>query len=230
MAWRSCKKNPKNTYLWVEASYKREVVASAVVIYFASDGSGLVGGKTPSIIIELKNIKGEYHSITGTKSVDVRCGNSPLVVHVIKNMTALAFKTVAVRIQFSAVYSNLAISAIALRSKDTELNYACANNQLYDPHAKKCQKVQLEVFLCRPFHMDHANATCTGNSEGDKCQINCNNGYGPQVTFVSTCKSGEWKAPYYCKPIVCGTPQIKHAILCKLTYDSVYVRILVYKL
>ena len=184
-------------------------MAAAVIVYLASDGQ--VGKHKPVIEIELKDNQGVYHK-GHDKEISLNCKENPLSIHVMHDMTQPVFKTVAVRIKFNASASYVGISGIALRSAEVEYYHKCNNKELYDPRTKRCRPYKEEALPCQRFYMEHANVSCTGNNDADKCHITCNKGYIPRDSFTSVCDLGEWKSAYTCQPVDCGLPKLRHII------------------
>ncbi|XP_057305554.1 pappalysin-1-like isoform X2 [Hydractinia symbiolongicarpus] len=209
-AWRPCVKTGLTDY-WIEASYKNEVIAAAVIIYLASDGKAYESQRNTWIEIELKDTTGAYHKATN-KETSVSCKNNPMSVHVMHDMTQPVFKTVGVRIKFNASAASIGISGIALRTADTQYYHKCKHNELYDPRTKKCRLYNSEVLACAPFKMAHAKLNCTGNNDGDHCYVTCHHGYLPRDNFKAHCDAGKWMKGSTCTPVDCGIPNLRHAI------------------
>ncbi|CAH1277580.1 PAPPA [Branchiostoma lanceolatum] len=214
---------------WLRVTFPRPVVAVAVIIYLASDGITERSDEQKTVSVSLIDTEGRDHDI-GSRQVPLSCKDNPVEVSIVHNLTAPFYHTKATKIKFMS--SNIAISAIALRSSNTLDPVAisrCQHGELYNPASQQCHPAMTcKKKTCPPLMVKHASvnsralkrdslANCSGMQDGDSCSVQCNRGYLPIGPRQVMCIKGRWNTEdLSCKPMDCGEPNIPHAsIVCK---------------
>ena len=151
----------------MEARFRTSAVASAVIIYIASDGKAEMSlRKQHYAKIELIDTENKRHSVGVTK-IQIDCKRHPVTVPVYHDMTEPYFKTVKVRISFSTY--GVAISAVALRSS-TRVNPVVASDcgmyamEYYNPRTHSCYPYKCSQPVCKPLVVKNAEVKCAGKS------------------------------------------------------------------
>ncbi|CAH1270963.1 PAPPA [Branchiostoma lanceolatum] len=214
---------------WLRVTFPRPVVAVAVIIYLASDGITERSDEQKTVSVSLIDTEGRDHDI-GSRQVPLSCKDNPVEVSIVHNLTAPFYHTKATKIKFMS--SNIAFSAIALRSSNTLDPVAisrCQHGELYNPASQQCHPAMTcKKTTCPPLMVKHASvnsralkrdslANCSGMQDGDSCSVQCNRGYLPIGPRQVMCIKGRWNTEdLSCKPMDCGEPNIPHAsIVCK---------------
>eukprot|EP00794_Sanderia_malayensis_P010275 gene10275-11330_t len=229
-SWQPCEENNYLGDFWIEVGFENAAVASAVIIYIASDGKQFTSFTVQRYVnVELIDTFGNKHNI-GHNDIKIDCKRHPLVIPVYHDMTKPYFKTKRVRMQFSKNSGSASVSAVALRSS-TIVNPAVVSDcnlnkqEYYNPKTHSCYSYQCSRPVCKPFVVKHAQLTCTGHNDGDTCEMKCHEGYIPAKTITTKCILGKWTKPLKsCVPTNCGKLNVTRAIVeCKegTTYGNI---------
>ncbi|XP_078604176.1 pappalysin-1-like isoform X1 [Branchiostoma floridae x Branchiostoma japonicum] len=214
---------------WLRVTFPRPVVAVAVIIYLASDGITERSDEQKTVSVSLIDTEGREHDIA-SRQVPLSCKHNPVEVPVVHDLTAPFYHTKATKIKF--ISSNIAISAIALRSSNTLDPVAisrCQHGELYNPASQQCHAAMTcKKTTCPPLMVKYASvnsrtlkrdslSNCSGMQDGDSCSVQCNRGYLPMGPRYVMCIKGRWNTEdLSCKPMDCREPNIPHAsIVCK---------------
>ncbi len=164
-SWRPCNHYSYAGDYWIEVGFENAAVASAIIIYIASDGKAEISRKKKQYTnVELIDTNGNKHSI-GHNNIHIDCKRHPLTIPVFHDMTQPYFKTKKVRIKFSVF--GIAISAVALRSS-TKVNPAVVSDcnvkemEYYNPKTHSCYSYKCNRPICKPLMVKHAGMVCTG--------------------------------------------------------------------
>ena len=231
-AWRPCRDEYFNgtrikEYV-VEATFTNHVVAAAVIVHLASDGNAFF--KTSKMHVELKDINDNYHKAQ-TNAVDVSCDKNPLVVHVLHDMTQPLFNTKAIRITFDQDSYEIAIASIGLRSRVLNVKEMdCNDGEIYSPAMRRCRKKLTYNMQCKNLEIKNAILNCSGNNDGDVCNVNCKQSYLPRDAFNVFCELGAWQNKKTCELITCPKPDINYALTGMLLHPYFIISIFKYQL
>ena len=213
-AWRPCRDEYFNgtwieKYI-VEATFKKHVIAAAVIVHLASDGNAF--SKISKINVELKDINDNYHKAQ-TNVVDVSCDKNPLVVHVLHDMTQPLFNTKVIKLTFDEDSYGIAIAAIGLRSRVvSEKEMDCNDGEIYSQTMRRCREKLTQNVQCKNLEIKNAIINCSGYNDGDVCNVNCKQGYLPRDAFNVFCQLGAWQNKRTCQLITCPKPDINYAL------------------
>ena len=209
---------------WIEVSFKRPAIASAIIIYLVHiEYSFDFDGKTIMINLELMDSNGEKkmaleHTLTNV------CKENPLTIPISHNLNEPFFKTQRIKLFFPNS-ENIGIAAVSLRSPknfDPVELQNCESTELFHPVAQKCHQYKLcNMPECPKLIVKHSHSKCKkGKREGDMCNVQCENGFTPRKPFQAICVRGEWLVdgePPLCTPVDCGLPILRNAKPGKIT-------------
>ncbi|XP_036129312.1 pappalysin-2 isoform X1 [Molossus molossus] len=205
--------------VWLKVCFNRPGVATAVFIFFTSDG--LVSGKRqrPTVTVHLTDVSGNNHSV-GT--YELSCQHNPLVVNVTRHLDVLAHCTASVLLNFSS--PRVGVSAVALRTASPTSpsvpNDCAPEHEGKNHQGQSCvHEPRGEQSSCVPLLLEHMDVVnCTSGGPGHmKCAVTCQRGFalqasrGPRVRpmqkeILLMCSSGHWDRAVSCVPLDCGIP------------------------
>ncbi|XP_058843170.1 pappalysin-1-like isoform X3 [Acipenser ruthenus] len=212
----------RSTY-WLKAYFAHPMVAAAVIIHLAADGTSFMDQSQKSITVQLVDTKDQTHDL-GFQVLS--CRNNPLVIPVIHDLSLPFYRTKAITIAFSSVY--VAISGVALRSFqnfDPITISSCQNDEIYSPTGQSCVHYSCEATECQEPLIKNADLDCVSRDffNGDQCTLTCHRGYVLQLhrddyiiksqsesTVTMTCTDGNWNKEVTCEPVDCGIPDKYH--------------------
>ncbi|MGH0117807.1 UNVERIFIED_CONTAM: hypothetical protein FKN15_039978 [Acipenser sinensis] len=212
----------RSTY-WLKAYFAHPMVAAAVIIHLAADGTSFMDQSQKSITVQLVDTKDQTHDL-GFQVLS--CRNNPLVIPVIHDLSLPFYRTKAITIAFSSAY--VAISGVALRSFqnfDPITISSCQNDEIYSPTGQSCVHYSCEAAECQEPLIRNADLDCVSRDffNGDQCTLTCHRGYVLQLhrdddiiksqsesTVTMTCTNGNWNKEVTCEPVDCGIPDKYH--------------------
>ncbi|RXM99091.1 Pappalysin-1 [Acipenser ruthenus] len=212
----------RSTY-WLKAYFAHPMVAAAVIIHLAADGTSFMDQSQKSITVQLVDTKDQTHDL-GFQVLS--CRNNPLVIPVIHDLSLPFYRTKAITIAFSSAY--VAISGVALRSFqnfDPITISSCQNDEIYSPTGQSCVHYSCEATECQEPLIKNADLDCVSRDffNGDQCTLTCHRGYVLQLhrdddiiksqstsTVTMTCTDGNWNKEVTCEPVDCGIPDKYH--------------------
>ncbi|XP_035248204.1 pappalysin-1-like [Anguilla anguilla] len=225
-AWFPCREAELPSWYhqyWLKAYFSHPMVAAAVIIHLAADGTGYIDQTQCNITVQLVDTKEQIHSLGDWR---LSCRNNPLVVPVTHDLSAAFYHTKAILVLFR---SNLvAISGVGLRSFlyfDPITISGCQSNEIYNPMGQSCVHYSCEAVDCPEPTVRNAEVQCSGPGylNGARCTITCNRGYVLQIhrdddiiktqsvsTVTITCADGKWNKQASCEPVDCGIPDKYH--------------------
>ncbi|XP_063051363.1 pregnancy-associated plasma protein A, pappalysin 1b [Engraulis encrasicolus] len=225
-AWFPCHeahKSTRNTYYWLKANYSHPMVAAAVIIHLASDGTGYVDQTQCNITVQLIDTKEQSHNLGDW---GLSCRSNPLVIPVSHDLSTPFFRTRAIRLGFSSPL--VAISGVGLRSFqyfDPITISGCQSNEIYNPMGQSCVHYSCDAIDCQEPVVHHASMSCSsqGYFNGARCTITCHRGYMLKIhrdddiiktqsdsVVTLTCADGKWNKQVTCEPVDCGRPDKYH--------------------
>ncbi|KAJ8408732.1 hypothetical protein AAFF_G00253670 [Aldrovandia affinis] len=225
-AWFPCREAEQPSWYpqyWLKAYFSHPMVAAAVIIHLAADGTGYIDQTQCNITVQLVDTKEQIHSLGDWR---LSCRNNPLVVPVIHDLSASFYHTKAILVLFRSPL--VAISGIGLRSFlyfDPITISGCQSNEIYNPMGQSCVHYSCEAIDCQEPVVRNADVACAGPGyfNGARCTITCNRGYVLQIhrdddiiktqsdsTVTITCADGQWNRQVSCEPVDCGIPDKYH--------------------
>uniref|UniRef100_A0A3Q3AYG8 Pappalysin-1 n=1 Tax=Kryptolebias marmoratus TaxID=37003 RepID=A0A3Q3AYG8_KRYMA len=228
-AWFPCREADQSIYgyttYWLKAHFSRPMVAAAVIIHLAADGTGIIDQTQCNITVQLVDSKEGVHSLGEWR---LSCRTNPLVIPVRHDLSVAFYHTKAILVTFACRL--VAISGVGLRSFqsfDPITISGCQSNEIYNPTGQSCVHYSCEAIDCQEPLIRNAELKCSSPGRhfynGDRCTIFCNSGYALQVhqdddiiktqSFSSvtiTCANGKWNKQVSCEPVDCGLPDKYH--------------------
>ncbi|KAG9353900.1 hypothetical protein JZ751_012024 [Albula glossodonta] len=225
-AWFPCREAEQPSWYpqyWLKAYFSHPMVAAAVIIHLAADGTGYIDQTQCNITVQLVDTKEQIHSLGDWR---LSCRNNPLVVPVIHDLSVSFYRTKAILVLFRSHL--VAISGVGLRSFlyfDPITISGCQSNEIYNPMGQSCVHYSCEAMDCQEPMLRNAEVKCTttGYFNGARCTITCNRGYVLQIhrdddiiktqstsTVTITCADGKWNKQVSCEPVDCGIPDKYH--------------------
>ncbi|XP_026881426.2 pregnancy-associated plasma protein A, pappalysin 1a [Electrophorus electricus] len=230
-AWFPCREaQPKIWYprYWLKAYFSHPMVAAAVIVHLAADGTSFLDQTQCNITVHLVDTKEKMHSLGDWR---LSCRTNPLVIPVSHDLSVAFYHTKAILLTFRCEL--VAISGVGLRSFqffDPITISSCQSNEIYNPMGQSCVHYSCEAIDCQEPKVRNAELRCSGGgSHGDgyfngaRCNVTCNSGYvlqiqrdddliksqsGSMVTI--TCTDGKWNKQVSCEPVDCGLPDKYH--------------------
>uniref|UniRef100_A0A3Q3CDN4 Pappalysin-1 n=1 Tax=Haplochromis burtoni TaxID=8153 RepID=A0A3Q3CDN4_HAPBU len=207
---------------WLKAHFSHPMVAAAVIIHLAADGTGFIDQTQCNITVQLVDTKEGIHSLGEWR---LSCRTNPLVIPVSHDLSVAFYHTKAILVMFSSHL--VAISGVALRSFqsfDPITISGCQSNEIYNPTGQSCVHYSCEAIDCQEPRIRNAEQCSSPGHHfynGDRCTISCNSGYVLQVhqdddiiksqtSVTITCANGKWNKQVSCEPVDCGLPDKYH--------------------
>uniref|UniRef100_A0A673WXW9 Pregnancy-associated plasma protein A, pappalysin 1a n=1 Tax=Salmo trutta TaxID=8032 RepID=A0A673WXW9_SALTR len=198
--------------LLTQANFSHPMVAAAVIIHLAADGTGYIDQTQCNITVQLVDTKEVIHSLGDWR---LTCRTNPLVIPVSHDLSVAFYRTKAILVQFRSHL--VAISGVGLRSFqffDPITISGCQSNEIYNPMGQSCVHYSCEAIDCQEPLIRNAELKCSslGFFNGARCTITCNSGYVLQSdsTVTITCADGKWNKQVSCEPVDCGLPDKYH--------------------
>nr|XP_046226088.1 pappalysin-1-like isoform X1 [Oncorhynchus gorbuscha] len=225
-AWFPCREAQQSSWYpqyWLKAYFSHPMVAAAVIIHLAADGTGYIDQTQCNITVQLVDTKEVIHSLGDWR---LTCRTNPLVIPVSHDLSVAFYRTKAILVQFRSHL--VAISGVGLRSFqffDPITISGCQSNEIYNPMGQSCVHYSCEAIDCQEPLIRNAELKCSslGFFNGARCTITCNSGYVLQVhrdddiiktqsdsTVTITCADGKWNKQVSCEPVDCGLPDKYH--------------------
>uniref|UniRef100_A0A8C9U8J2 Pregnancy-associated plasma protein A, pappalysin 1a n=1 Tax=Scleropages formosus TaxID=113540 RepID=A0A8C9U8J2_SCLFO len=225
-AWFPCRESPQPSWqpqYWLKAHFSHPMVATAVIIHLAADGTSYIDQTQRNVTVQLIDINDQTHSLGEWR---LTCRNNPLVVPVVHDLSVAFYRTRAIIVSFSSHL--VAISGVGLRSFqyfDPITISSCQSNEIYNPMGQSCVHYSCEAIECPEPLVRNAEVTCNshGYLNGARCTIICRRGYVLQIhrdddiiktqsdsTVTITCADGKWNKQASCEPVDCGLPDKYH--------------------
>ncbi|XP_062873923.1 pregnancy-associated plasma protein A, pappalysin 1b [Trichomycterus rosablanca] len=225
-AWFPC--DQAQTHIWnfqyrLKAYYSHPMVAAAVIIHLAADGTVYNDQSQSNITVQLVDTKEQLHSLGDWR---LSCRNNPLVIPVSHDLSMAFYRTKAIVVSFRS--SLVAISGVGLRSFqyfDPITISGCQSNEIYNPMGQSCVHYSCDTIDCQRPIVHNAEMKCSspGYFNGVRCTVTCNRGYSlkihrdddiikTQSDFFATltCVDGKWNKHVSCEPVDCGRPDKYH--------------------
>uniref|UniRef100_A0AAY4ATE2 Pappalysin-1 n=1 Tax=Denticeps clupeoides TaxID=299321 RepID=A0AAY4ATE2_9TELE len=225
-AWFPCRESHHSSWFqnyWLKAYFSHPMVAAAVIIHLAADGTGYVDQTQTNITVQLVDTLEGIHSLGLHLS---NCRTNPLVIPVSHDLSMAFYHTKAILVMFRSEL--VAISGVGLRSFqffDPITISGCQSNEIYNPMGQSCVHYSCEAINCQKPLIRNADVRCSSNDyfNGARCTVTCRSGYvlqihrdddiiksqtGPTVTI--TCADGKWNKQVSCEPVDCGRPDKYH--------------------
>ncbi|XP_066517075.1 pregnancy-associated plasma protein A, pappalysin 1a [Hoplias malabaricus] len=207
---------------WLKASFSHPMVAAAVIIYLAADGTSYQDQTQCNITVQLVDTKDKIHNLGDWR---LSCRNNPLVIPVNHDLSMAFYHTKSIVLLFRSEL--VAISGVALRSFqffDPITISSCQSNEIYNPMGQSCVHYSCEAVDCPELKVRSADLKCSGGVfNGARCTVTCHSGYVLQVhrdddliknqsgsTVTMTCTDGKWNKQVSCEPVDCGLPDKYH--------------------
>ncbi|MEQ2216054.1 hypothetical protein XENOCAPTIV_009978 [Xenoophorus captivus] len=138
-AWFPCQEayrltSAYSTY-WLKAYFSHPMVAAAVIIHLAADGTKFIDHTQCNITVQLVDTKDVFHSLGEWR---LSCRTNPLVIPVSHDLSVAFYHTKAVLVMFACQL--VAISGIGLRSFqsfDPITISGCQSNEIYNPTGQR---------------------------------------------------------------------------------------------
>ncbi|XP_015222644.2 pregnancy-associated plasma protein A, pappalysin 1a [Lepisosteus oculatus] len=212
-----------NPHFWLKAYFSHPMVAAAVIIHLAADGTDYVEQNQVNITVLLVDTKEDRHHLGDWR---LSCRNNPLVIPVTHDLSLPFYHTKAILVKFRSIY--VAISGVGLRSFqyfDPITISGCQSDEIYNPMGQSCVHYVCEAFDCQEPLIRNAELNCSSPSyiNGARCTVTCNRGYVLQIhrdddiiktqsdsTATITCADGKWNKQVSCEPVDCGKPDKYH--------------------
>uniref|UniRef100_A0AAY5KQW7 Sushi domain-containing protein n=1 Tax=Esox lucius TaxID=8010 RepID=A0AAY5KQW7_ESOLU len=212
-----------NCSLFIQANFSHPMVAAAVIIHLAADGTGYIDQTQCNITVQLVDTKDIFHSLGDWR---LSCRNNPLVIPVSHDLSMAFYHTKTILVEFRSHL--VAISGVGLRSFqffDPITISGCQSNEIYNPMGQSCVHYSCEAIDCQEPLIRNAELKCSsqGFYNGARCTITCNSGYVLQIhrdddiiktqsdsTVTITCANGKWNKQVSCEPVDCGRPDKYH--------------------
>ncbi|XP_028851708.1 pregnancy-associated plasma protein A, pappalysin 1b [Denticeps clupeoides] len=225
-AWFPCQEAQQNTWnpqYHLKAYYSHPMVAAAVIIHFAADGTSYLDQTQCNITIQLVDTLEQTHNLGDWR---LSCRNNPLVIPVSHDLSTPFYRTKAIEVRFRSHL--VAISGVGLRSFqyfDPITISGCQTNEIYNPMGQSCVHYSCDAIDCQKPMVHNSLMDCSsqGYGNGARCTITCNRGYVLKVhrdddiiktqsdsTVTLTCAEGKWNKQVTCEPVDCGRPDKYH--------------------
>ncbi|XP_010876234.3 pregnancy-associated plasma protein A, pappalysin 1a [Esox lucius] len=225
-AWFPCREALQSYWYpkyWLRANFSHPMVAAAVIIHLAADGTGYIDQTQCNITVQLVDTKDIFHSLGDWR---LSCRNNPLVIPVSHDLSMAFYHTKTILVEFRSHL--VAISGVGLRSFqffDPITISGCQSNEIYNPMGQSCVHYSCEAIDCQEPLIRNAELKCSsqGFYNGARCTITCNSGYVLQIhrdddiiktqsdsTVTITCANGKWNKQVSCEPVDCGRPDKYH--------------------
>uniref|UniRef100_A0A672GDX1 Pappalysin-1 n=1 Tax=Salarias fasciatus TaxID=181472 RepID=A0A672GDX1_SALFA len=228
-AWFPCREARQTSWVystfWLKAYFSHPMVAAAVIIHLAADGTNYIDQTQCNITVQLVDTKEGIHSLGEWR---LSCRTNPLVIPVSHDLSVAFYHTKAILVMFASDY--VAISGVGLRSFqsfDPITISSCQSNEIYNPTGQSCVHYSCEAIDCQEPLIRNAELKCSSPGRhfynGDRCTISCNSGYVLQVhqdddiiksqsdsSVTITCANGKWNKQVSCEPVDCGLPDKYH--------------------
>ncbi|KAK2816134.1 hypothetical protein Q7C36_022405 [Tachysurus vachellii] len=211
---------------WLKAFFSHPMVATAVIIHLAADGTTIFDSVQPqtqcNISVQLEDTKDKIHNLGNWR---LSCRTNPLVIPVSHDLSMAFYHTKAILLIFRCPL--VAISGVGLRSFqffDPITISSCQSNEIYNPMGQSCVHYSCEAIDCQEPKVRNAELRCSsGFFNGARCTVTCNSGYVLQIhrdddliksqsgsTVTMTCTDGKWNKQVSCEPVDCGLPDKYH--------------------
>ncbi|XP_056434953.1 pregnancy-associated plasma protein A, pappalysin 1a [Gadus chalcogrammus] len=228
-AWFPCREAHETSWgnpnYWLKAHFSHPMVAAAVIIHLAADGTGYLDQTQCNITVQLVDTKGAFHSLGDWR---LSCRTNPLVIPVSHDLSVAFYHTKAILVTFASEL--VAVSGVGLRSFqsfDPITISGCQSNEIYNPTGQSCVHYSCEAIDCQEPLIRNAELKCSSPGRhfynGDRCTIACDSGYVLQIhqdddiikskldsTVTITCADGKWNKQVSCEPVDCGLPDKYH--------------------
>nr|XP_023665369.1 pappalysin-1-like isoform X1 [Paramormyrops kingsleyae] len=225
-AWFPCQEAQQqswNPHYWLKAHYSHPMVAAAVIIHLAADGTGYIDQTQCNITVQLMDTKEQIHSLGEWR---LSCRNNPLVIPVHHDLSMAFYRTKAIVVKFRSHL--VAISGVGLRSFqyfDPITISGCQSNEIYNPMGQSCVHYSCEAIYCQGPLIRNAEMACSSPRyfNGARCTVTCIRGYVLQIhrdddiiktqsdsIVTITCADGKWNKQVTCEPVDCGRPDKYH--------------------
>ncbi|KAI7812733.1 pregnancy-associated plasma protein A, pappalysin 1b isoform X1 [Triplophysa rosa] len=225
-AWFPCEESQHDSWsshFWLKAYYAHPMVAAAVIIHLAADGTADIDQRQHNITVQLVDTKEQTHSLGDWR---LSCRNNPLVIPVSHDLSAAFYRTKAIIVSFGSPL--VAISGVGLRSFqyfDPITISGCQSNEIYNPMGQSCVHYSCDAIECQKPTVTNAEMKCNspGYFNGARCSITCNRGYTLKIhrdddiiktqsesTVTLICADGKWNKQVTCEPVDCGRPDKYH--------------------
>uniref|UniRef100_A0AAR2LIP0 Sushi domain-containing protein n=1 Tax=Pygocentrus nattereri TaxID=42514 RepID=A0AAR2LIP0_PYGNA len=206
-----------------QAYYSHPMVAAAVIIHLAADGTAYSDQTQANVTVHLVDTKEQIHSLGEWR---LSCRNNPLVIPVSHDLSMAFYRTKAIVVSFRSAL--VAVSGIGLRSFqyfDPITISGCQSNEIYNPMGQSCVHYSCDTIDCQKPLVHNAEMRCSspGYFNGVRCTITCNRGYTLKIhrdddiiktqsdsTATLTCADGKWNKQVSCEPVDCGRPDKYH--------------------
>ncbi|XP_030640627.1 pregnancy-associated plasma protein A, pappalysin 1a [Chanos chanos] len=227
-AWFPCQEAQRSSWYqqyWLKAYFSHPMVAAAVIVHLAADGTSFVDQTQCNITVQLVDTKGGIHSLGDWR---LSCRTNPLVIPVSHDLSMAFYHTKAVLLIFRSEF--VAISGVGLRSFqffDPITISSCQSDEIYNPMGQSCVHYSCEASDCQELLIRNAVVRCSegggGFFNGARCTVTCHSGYVLQIhrdddiiksqagsTVTITCADGKWNKQVSCEPVDCGLPDKYH--------------------
>ncbi|XP_017546484.2 pregnancy-associated plasma protein A, pappalysin 1b isoform X2 [Pygocentrus nattereri] len=225
-AWFPCEEAQLHSrvhHYWLKAYYSHPMVAAAVIIHLAADGTAYSDQTQANVTVHLVDTKEQIHSLGEWR---LSCRNNPLVIPVSHDLSMAFYRTKAIVVSFRSAL--VAVSGIGLRSFqyfDPITISGCQSNEIYNPMGQSCVHYSCDTIDCQKPLVHNAEMRCSspGYFNGVRCTITCNRGYTLKIhrdddiiktqsdsTATLTCADGKWNKQVSCEPVDCGRPDKYH--------------------
>uniref|UniRef100_A0A8B9H5H4 Pregnancy-associated plasma protein A, pappalysin 1b n=1 Tax=Astyanax mexicanus TaxID=7994 RepID=A0A8B9H5H4_ASTMX len=206
-----------------QAYYAHPMVAAAVIIHLAADGTAYSDQTQANVTVQLVDTKEQIHNLGEWR---LSCRNNPLVIPVSHDLSMAFYRTQAIVVSFRS--SLVAISGVGLRSFqyfDPITISGCQSNEIYNPMGQSCVHYSCDAIDCQKPLVHNAVMKCSspGYFNGVRCTVTCNRGYTLKIhrdddiiktqsdsTATLTCADGKWNKQVSCEPVDCGRPDKYH--------------------
>ncbi|KAI4892633.1 hypothetical protein NFI96_021630, partial [Prochilodus magdalenae] len=225
-AWFPCEGTQLHSsvrHYWLKAYYAHPMVAAAVIIHLAADGTAYSDQTQANVTVHLVDTKEQIHNLGEWR---LSCRNNPLVIPVSHDLSMAFYRTKAIVVSFRSAL--VAISGVGLRSFqyfDPITISGCQSNEIYNPMGQSCVHYSCDAIDCQKPLVHNAEMKCSspGYFNGVRCTITCNRGYTLKIhrdddiiktqsesTATLTCADGKWNKQVSCEPVDCGRPDKYH--------------------
>nr|XP_029501874.1 pappalysin-1-like [Oncorhynchus nerka] len=139
-AWFPCREAQQSSWYpqyWLKAYFSHPMVAAAVIIHLAADGTGYIDQTQCNITVQLVDTKEVIHSLGDWR---LTCRTNPLVIPVSHDLSVAFYRTKAILVQFRSHL--VAISGVGLRSFqffDPITISGCQSNEIYNPMGQRAE-------------------------------------------------------------------------------------------
>ncbi|XP_062399782.1 pregnancy-associated plasma protein A, pappalysin 1b [Sardina pilchardus] len=220
-AWFPCQeahKNTGNTHYWLKALYWHPMVAAAVIVHLAADGTRYMDQTQCNITVQLIDTTDQAHSLGDW---GLSCRSNPLVIPVSHDLSTPFFRTRAILLRFSCPL--VAVAGVGLRSFqyfDPITISSCQSNEIYNPMGQSCVHYSCDAIDCQEPVVPQASVSCSGPGyfNGVHCSVTCNRGYtlkihrdddiiktqGSVSTVIRCRKDGNWTGSFQLCPHLTG--------------------------